>query len=86
MNNDNEKYFLFLIFEAMIMTNTMQNNLKSKLSFWLYVKIQSESENCYKVLKGSWDQIENKASQPGGLETLRKSFKICKYDSFLSQF
>uniref|UniRef100_A0A2N9IBQ5 Lysosomal Pro-X carboxypeptidase n=1 Tax=Fagus sylvatica TaxID=28930 RepID=A0A2N9IBQ5_FAGSY len=39
---------------------------------------RSESENCYKVIKGSWQQIEDKANQPGGLETLRKSFRICK--------
>ncbi|XP_052172978.1 uncharacterized protein LOC127788569 [Diospyros lotus] len=39
---------------------------------------RSESENCYKVIKGSWQQIEDTANQPGGLEVLRESFKICK--------
>ncbi|CAB4287096.1 unnamed protein product [Prunus armeniaca] len=39
---------------------------------------ESVSENCYKVIKGSWEQIENTANQPGGLELLRKSFKLCK--------
>nr|XP_023878125.1 lysosomal Pro-X carboxypeptidase-like isoform X1 [Quercus suber]POE78791.1 lysosomal pro-x carboxypeptidase [Quercus suber] len=55
-------------------------NITSPFSFNNIVTkdFRSESENCYKVLKGSWDQIENKANQPGGLEALRKSFKICK--------
>ncbi|KAG5055730.1 hypothetical protein JHK85_008240 [Glycine max] len=39
---------------------------------------KSESENCYKVIKGSWKQIEDTAQKPGGLEQLRKSFRICK--------
>ncbi|XP_044507540.1 lysosomal Pro-X carboxypeptidase-like [Mangifera indica] len=39
---------------------------------------RSESENCYKVIKGSWQKIEEKARQHGGLEELRKSFRICK--------
>ncbi|KAL3532128.1 hypothetical protein ACH5RR_005649 [Cinchona calisaya] len=39
---------------------------------------QSESENCYKVIKESWQQIEDTANQSGGLEILRKSFRICK--------
>ncbi|KAL7247727.1 hypothetical protein ACSBR2_002607 [Camellia fascicularis] len=39
---------------------------------------RSESENCYKVIKGSWQQIEDTANQPGGLEVLRKSFRICE--------
>ncbi|XP_031281007.1 lysosomal Pro-X carboxypeptidase-like [Pistacia vera] len=39
---------------------------------------RSESENCYKVIKGSWLKIEEKASQHGGLKQLRKSFRICK--------
>ncbi|KAJ8899114.1 hypothetical protein K2173_010470 [Erythroxylum novogranatense] len=38
---------------------------------------RSESENCYKVLKESWQQIDNTASQPGGIDLLRKSFRIC---------
>ncbi|KHN33176.1 Lysosomal Pro-X carboxypeptidase [Glycine soja] len=40
---------------------------------------KSESENCYKVIKGSWKQIEDTAQKPGGLEQLRKSFRICKH-------
>ncbi|KAF9591422.1 hypothetical protein IFM89_004120 [Coptis chinensis] len=39
---------------------------------------KSVSENCYKVIKGSWSEIENTAQQKGGLESLRNSFKICK--------
>ncbi|KEH24168.1 lysosomal pro-X carboxypeptidase-like protein [Medicago truncatula] len=38
---------------------------------------RSESENCYKVIKGSWNLIEETAKKHGGLELLRKSFKIC---------
>ncbi|KAM7531542.1 hypothetical protein LguiB_034952 [Lonicera macranthoides] len=41
---------------------------------------RSESENCYKVIKGSWQQISDTANQPGGLELLRRSFNICKND------
>nr|DAD48457.1 TPA_asm: hypothetical protein HUJ06_018394 [Nelumbo nucifera] len=39
---------------------------------------RSESENCYKVIKGSWKEIEDTAKQQGGLEVLRNSFKLCK--------
>lgn len=39
---------------------------------------RSESENCYRVIKESWKQIEDTALQPGGLDRLRKEFKICK--------
>ncbi|GAU16130.1 hypothetical protein TSUD_340010 [Trifolium subterraneum] len=39
---------------------------------------RSESENCYKVIKGSWKLIEETAQKHGGLELLRKSFRICK--------
>ncbi|XP_040373099.1 lysosomal Pro-X carboxypeptidase isoform X2 [Rosa chinensis] len=38
---------------------------------------RSESESCYRVIKGSWENIKDTAKQPGGLELLRKSFKIC---------
>ncbi|WOG98278.1 hypothetical protein DCAR_0417619 [Daucus carota subsp. sativus] len=38
---------------------------------------RSESENCYKVIKGSWQKIEDTAKQPGGLDLLQKSFHIC---------
>ncbi|CAJ1884329.1 unnamed protein product [Sphenostylis stenocarpa] len=43
---------------------------------------RSESENCYKVLKGSWKLIDDIANKPGGLELLQKSFRICKSDDF----
>ncbi|XP_077230176.1 uncharacterized protein LOC143863385 [Tasmannia lanceolata] len=39
---------------------------------------RSESESCYRTIRGSWQQIEDTAQQPGGLEKLRSSFKICK--------
>ncbi|XP_045795896.1 lysosomal Pro-X carboxypeptidase-like [Trifolium pratense] len=39
---------------------------------------KSESENCYKVIKESWKEIEDTANAPGGIEQLHKSFKICK--------
>ncbi|KAL4182982.1 hypothetical protein AMTRI_Chr11g95910 [Amborella trichopoda] len=42
---------------------------------------RSESENCYKVIKNSWQKIHETAQQPGGLEELRKSFRICPEDS-----
>ncbi|GFQ01709.1 lysosomal pro-x carboxypeptidase [Phtheirospermum japonicum] len=38
---------------------------------------KSESENCYKVIKGSWQEIEHTAKH-NGLEILRKAFRICK--------
>lgn len=41
--------------------------------------MQGESENCYKVIKGSWKLIQDIAKQHGGLDLLKKSFKICKY-------
>ncbi|KAF7147979.1 hypothetical protein RHSIM_Rhsim03G0069400 [Rhododendron simsii] len=44
-------------------------------------QVRSESENCYKVIKGSWQQIEDTANQPGGLDLLRKSFRICNNSS-----
>nr|GMC90393.1 lysosomal Pro-X carboxypeptidase-like [Ipomoea batatas] len=45
---------------------------------------RSESENCYKVIKGSWQFIEDIAKQAGGLERLRKSFRICKTNFSIS--
>ncbi|GER41869.1 serine carboxypeptidase S28 family protein [Striga asiatica] len=39
---------------------------------------RSESENCYQVIKRSWQEIEETAAKPRGLEILRKSFRICK--------
>ncbi|XP_010683638.2 uncharacterized protein LOC104898282 isoform X1 [Beta vulgaris subsp. vulgaris] len=55
-------------------------NLTSPFSFNNIVTqdFKSESENCYKVIKGSWAQIEETAQQKGGLEKLRSSFNICK--------
>ncbi|MCD7449661.1 hypothetical protein HAX54_001089 [Datura stramonium] len=44
---------------------------------------KGESENCYKVIKGTWKQIEDTAKTAGGLEKLRKSFRICK--NYISQ-
>ncbi|XP_055811631.1 uncharacterized protein LOC129881449 isoform X2 [Solanum dulcamara] len=44
---------------------------------------KGESENCYKVIKGSWKQIEDMSKTKGGLEKLRKSFRICK--NYISQ-
>lgn len=56
------------------------DNITSEYSFHSTVgnDFRSESENCYKVIKGSWQQIEDTAEQSGGLEILRKSFRICK--------
>ncbi|KAK7337275.1 hypothetical protein VNO77_17840 [Canavalia gladiata] len=43
---------------------------------------RSESENCYKVLKGSWKLTSDTAKKPGGVELLRKSFRLCKSKDF----
>ncbi|XP_020253234.1 lysosomal Pro-X carboxypeptidase-like [Asparagus officinalis] len=39
---------------------------------------RSESENCYKILKNSWDALYKTAKQRGGVQKLTKSFHICK--------
>ncbi|GAB2272150.1 hypothetical protein Dimus_006970 [Dionaea muscipula] len=39
---------------------------------------KGESQNCYKVIKESWTQIQETANQPGGLERLGASFRLCK--------
>uniref|UniRef100_A0A1D1XGA3 Lysosomal Pro-X carboxypeptidase n=1 Tax=Anthurium amnicola TaxID=1678845 RepID=A0A1D1XGA3_9ARAE len=39
---------------------------------------KSESENCYKVIKNSWKELEDTMNQTGGYERIEKSFKICK--------
>ncbi|GAB2300736.1 hypothetical protein Dimus_034773 [Dionaea muscipula] len=39
---------------------------------------KGESENCYKVVKESWTEIDDTAKQPGGLERLQESFRLCK--------
>ncbi|KAL2481700.1 alpha/beta-Hydrolases superfamily protein [Abeliophyllum distichum] len=44
---------------------------------------RSESENCYKVIKGSWQEIEETAAKSGGSEILRKAFRICKNNTSL---
>ncbi|KAL4311774.1 hypothetical protein GQ457_01G015170 [Hibiscus cannabinus] len=56
------------------------DNITSPYSFNNIVTrdFRSESENCYKVIKGSWKEIENTGKRAGGLELLRKSFGICK--------
>ncbi|XP_004305645.1 PREDICTED: lysosomal Pro-X carboxypeptidase-like [Fragaria vesca subsp. vesca] len=56
------------------------NNITSPESFNNIITkdFMSESESCYKVIKGSWQQIKDTAKQHGGLELLQKSFKLCK--------
>ncbi|KAL8039797.1 hypothetical protein ABFX02_10G059500 [Erythranthe guttata] len=56
------------------------DNITSSFSFNNIITqdFRSESENCYKVIKRSWQEIEETAAKPGGLQILRKSFKICK--------
>ncbi|KAI3471783.1 hypothetical protein Pfo_028436 [Paulownia fortunei] len=56
------------------------DNITSPFSFNNIITqdFRSESENCYKVIKRSWQEIEDTAAKPGGLEILRKSFRICK--------
>ncbi|GAB4833334.1 hypothetical protein Ancab_031578 [Ancistrocladus abbreviatus] len=39
---------------------------------------RGESENCYKVIKDSWQEIQLTANQPGGLGRLAASFKLCQ--------
>ncbi|GAV57624.1 Peptidase_S28 domain-containing protein [Cephalotus follicularis] len=38
---------------------------------------RSVSKNCFQVIKGSWQQFEDTANQPGGPQLLQKSFKTC---------
>ncbi|XP_057954430.1 uncharacterized protein LOC131148611 [Malania oleifera] len=56
------------------------DNITSPNSFNTIITndFRSESENCYKVIKGSWEQIENAVQQAGGLELLQKSFRLCR--------
>lgn len=42
---------------------------------------RSESENCFKVIKASWNVIGNMTSTPEGLKSLRKALRICKSNS-----
>ncbi|KAM7255321.1 hypothetical protein ACFE04_020562 [Oxalis oulophora] len=55
-------------------------NITSPYNFYNTVTqdFRSESENCYKVIKDSWRQLEDAAKRPGGLDLLRKSFRTCK--------
>ncbi|KAK1263822.1 putative serine protease EDA2 [Acorus gramineus] len=41
---------------------------------------KAESENCYRVIKSSWNEIDRVAKKPSGIEKLRRSFKICDGD------
>ncbi|KAH9738061.1 alpha/beta-Hydrolases superfamily protein [Citrus sinensis] len=54
------------------------DNIVSPYSFSNIITqdFRSVSENCYKVIKGSWKQIEETAKKPGGLEKLQKAFRI----------
>lgn len=56
------------------------DNITSPFSFndIITQDFRSESENCYKVIKRSWQEIEDTAAKSGGLEILRKAFRICK--------
>ncbi|KAL1549275.1 lysosomal Pro-Xaa carboxypeptidase [Salvia divinorum] len=56
------------------------DNITSPFSFndIITQDFRSESENCYKVIKRSWQEIDDTAAKPGGLEILRKAFRICK--------
>lgn len=40
-----------------------------------------ESENCFKVIKGSWNVIANMTSTSEGLKSLRNALRICKSNS-----
>ncbi|KAL3642717.1 hypothetical protein CASFOL_013532 [Castilleja foliolosa] len=56
------------------------DNITSPFSFSNIITqdFMSESESCYKVIKRSWQEIEEVAAKSGGLEILRNSFRICK--------
>ncbi|KAL5545779.1 hypothetical protein UlMin_005466 [Ulmus minor] len=55
-------------------------NLTSPYSFNNIITqdFKSDSENCYKVIKGSWQQLEDIGKTPQGRRLLRRSFKLCK--------
>lgn len=42
---------------------------------------RSESENCFNVIKASWNVIDKMSSTPEGLKSLRKALKICESNS-----
>ncbi|XP_024019690.1 lysosomal Pro-X carboxypeptidase [Morus notabilis] len=46
----------------------------------------SESESCYKVIKGSWKQIKDTANKPGGAKLLRKAFKLCEDYEYIADY
>ncbi|KAL8483109.1 hypothetical protein ACS0TY_025966 [Phlomoides rotata] len=56
------------------------DNITSPFSFDNIITqdFKSESESCYKVIRRSWQEIGDTAAKTGGLEILRKSFRICK--------
>ncbi|KAK4776132.1 hypothetical protein SAY87_024093 [Trapa incisa] len=55
------------------------DNITSPYSFNNIVTrdFRVESENCYKVIKGSWQQIDAAAKNQPGRQELRKSFRLC---------
>ncbi|KAJ4705326.1 lysosomal Pro-X carboxypeptidase [Melia azedarach] len=59
------------------------DNITSAYSFNNIITqdFRSVSENCYKVIKESWQQIEDTWRNQGGDKILRKSFKTCKNSS-----
>ncbi|KAF4396923.1 hypothetical protein F8388_004891 [Cannabis sativa] len=46
----------------------------------------SESENCYQVIKESWQQIKDTAKTSKGINLLRKSFKLCKNYEYIGDY
>ncbi|PON43733.1 Peptidase S [Parasponia andersonii] len=63
-------------------------NLTSPYSFTNIVTqdFKSESENCYKVIKGSWQQIEDTVKTSTGVNLLVKSFKLCKNYEYIADY
>ncbi|XP_072970181.1 uncharacterized protein [Typha angustifolia] len=43
---------------------------------------KSESENCYEVIKNSWEKMEKALYEKGGPEKLEKEFKMCADDEY----
>ncbi|KAF4402854.1 hypothetical protein G4B88_010306 [Cannabis sativa] len=63
-------------------------NLTSPYSFNNIVTqdFKSESENCYQVIKESWQQIKDTAKTSKGINLLRKSFKLCKNYEYIGDY
>uniref|UniRef100_A0A803QLA6 Lysosomal Pro-X carboxypeptidase n=1 Tax=Cannabis sativa TaxID=3483 RepID=A0A803QLA6_CANSA len=63
-------------------------NLTSPYSFNNIVTqdFKSESENCYQVIKDSWQQIEDTAKTSKGINLLRKSFNLCKNYEYIGDY